>query len=49
MAESTTIRSASLTAEIAPLGAELQVLRSASGRDYLWDGEIGRASCRERV
>ena len=39
MAETVSIRSASLTAEIAPLGAELQVLKSASGRDYLWDGD----------
>jgi galactose mutarotase-like enzyme len=27
-----------LSARISPLGAELQILRDASGRDYLWDG-----------
>lgn len=34
-----TIRSAALEATIAPLGAELQTLRDADGRDWLWDGD----------
>ena len=33
------IRSDRLTAEIAPLGAELQSLRDGAGRDYLWNGD----------
>lgn len=33
------IASASLTATIAPLGAELQSLTDADGRAYLWDGD----------
>ena len=33
------IASDRLTAEISPLGAELQSLRDTSGRDYLWNGD----------
>lgn len=33
------IASDRLTAEISPLGAELQSLRDTSRRDYLWDGD----------
>ena len=33
------IASDRLTAEIAPLGAELQSLRDTSRRDYLWNGD----------
>jgi len=39
MAETTTIRNDSLSAEISSLGAELISLRSASGRDFLWNGD----------
>jgi galactose mutarotase-like enzyme len=34
-----TIANAHLSAAVAPLGAELQFLRDAEGRDYLWDGD----------
>lgn len=33
------IASPALSAEISPLGAELQVLRDREGRDLLWDGD----------
>ena len=33
-----TIHSPALSVEIAPLGAELQSIRDAAGRDYLHDG-----------
>jgi galactose mutarotase-like enzyme len=33
------IRSANLSAEINPLGAQLSVLRDAAGRDLLWNGD----------
>jgi galactose mutarotase-like enzyme len=33
-----TIRSAALTAQIDPLGAQLSTLRTSSGQDLLWDG-----------
>ncbi|HUO23609.1 MAG TPA: aldose 1-epimerase family protein [Caulobacteraceae bacterium] len=33
------IRSARLSAEINPLGAELHALRDAEGRDLMWDGD----------
>ncbi len=32
------IRSEALSVEIAPMGAELQSIRDAAGRDYLHDG-----------
>ena len=34
-----TVRSAGLSAEINPLGAQLSSLRDGSGRDLLWDGD----------
>lgn len=34
-----TIASAGLRVEIAPVGAELQTIRDANGRDWLWDGD----------
>jgi galactose mutarotase-like enzyme len=37
--DSVTIASPQLSAEISPLGAELQALRDAEGRDLLWDGD----------
>ncbi|HEX4052222.1 MAG TPA: aldose 1-epimerase family protein [Steroidobacteraceae bacterium] len=33
-----TLASGSLTAQVDPLGAQLSILRDASGRDLLWDG-----------
>jgi galactose mutarotase-like enzyme len=39
MTEAAAIRNADLSAEISGLGAELRTLRSASGRDFLWDGD----------
>ena len=39
MAETTTIRNTSLSAEISALGAELTSLKSAAGDDFLWGGD----------
>lgn len=39
MTDIVTIRSARLSAEINPLGAELHALRDADRRDLLWDGD----------
>jgi galactose mutarotase-like enzyme len=39
MAKAAMIGNACLSAEISGLGAELTVLRSASGRDFLWNGD----------
>lgn len=38
-AQNIAIRSAELSAEINPLGAQLSVLRDAAGRDLLWHGD----------
>jgi galactose mutarotase-like enzyme len=39
MTDLITIRSAALTAEISPAGAELRRLQDEAGRDLLWDGD----------
>ena len=39
MARTAALQNAFLSAEVSGLGAELSVLRSASGRDFLWDGD----------
>ena len=41
MSDMVSIRSAGLSAEISPLGAELFALRDANGRDLLWVGDPG--------
>ncbi len=40
-AQNIAIRSAELSAEINPLGAQLSVLRDAAGRNLLWHGDAG--------
>ena len=49
MADMTTISNEFLTATISPLGSELQALRSADGRDWLWDGDAAWWSGRSPI